>query len=193
MSSNFKHAVCGAVLALSIAACNTGPEEAEKRPAVKLRVQLDAERNRVWLLTGEGVAIYDASAPDKVLRIQLPGWQFAGAPNGCLPDLALGSKGEAVVSSDVAPVLWRVDPETLAVTRHAPKLDADTNKDVGFTILRYLPKGGAYLAVSGRHGTIWRIDGGLRTAHRMVRQVPRENDCGARAATLMRHLAVRFQ
>jgi len=180
MSSSFKYAMCSAIVAFSLAACGTGPAEVESKPAAKVRHQLDAERNRVWLLTGQGVAIYDAAAPDRVLRVPLPGWQFAGEPYGCLPGLALGPQGEAVISSDVVPVLWRVDPETLAVTRHEPRLTADTDKDVGFTALSYSSEQGAFLAVSGAHGTVWRIDRQLRQAQRMVRQVPREKGCGPR-------------
>jgi hypothetical protein len=183
MSSSFKYAVCGAVVALSLAACGTGPAEVENKPAAKVRHQLDAERNRVWLLTGEGVAIYDAAAPGRVLRVPMPGWHFAGEPYGCLPDLALGPNGEAVISSDVVPVLWRFDPETFAVTRHEPRLNADNDKDVGFTALSYSPAQGAFLAVSGPHGTVWRIDGQLRQAQKMVRQVPRGKGCGARASS----------
>lgn len=181
MKSILKYAVCGAVIAFSLAAGNTGAAEVGKTPDVRLRIQLDAQRNRVWLLTDVGVAIYDAAAPDKVLRVPVPGWQFAGDPYGCLPDLALGPKGEAVISSDVVPVLWRVDPESLAVTRHELQLDADPDKDVGFTVLTYLPEQGEFLAVSGLHGTVWRIDGQLRQAHRMSRQEPRWKSCGTRA------------
>ena len=181
MDSILRNAVCSVVVAFSIAACDTGAADLERKPAAGIRHQLDSERNRIWLLTGEGVAIYDAAAPDKVLRVPLPGWQFAGDPYGCLPALALGPEGEAVISSDVVPVLWRVDPRSLAVTRHELRLDADTDKDVGFTVLTYLPGQGEFLAVSGLHGTVWRIDGQLRRAHRTMRQVPREKDCGARA------------
>lgn len=181
MSSSFKYAVCGAVVALSLVACGAGPVEAEKRALARVRYQLDAERSRVWLLTREGVAIYDAAAPDRVMRIAVPGWHFAGEPYGCLPALALGPKGEAVISSDAVPVLWRVDPETLAVTRHEPRLDADSDKEVGFTALRYWPEADAFLGVSGPHRTVWLIDRELRFAHKMVRQVPREKGCGAQA------------
>lgn len=173
MSSSFNYAVCGAAVAFSLIACDAGPVVAEGKPAARVRHQLDAERNRVWLLTREGVAIYDAAAPDRVLRVPVPGWHFAGKPYGCLPALALGSKGEAVISSDVLPVLWRIDPDTLAVTRHELRLDADTDKDVGFTVLIYSPEHGTFLAVSGRHGTVWRIDGQLQQAHRTARLVPR--------------------
>jgi hypothetical protein len=182
MNSILKYAVWGAVIAFSLAACDTAAAEVEKNPAVRLRHQLDPERNRVWLLTREGVAIYDAAAPDKVLRVPLPGWEFAGEPYGCLPDLVLGPEGEAVISSDVVPVLWRVDPRSLAVTRHELQLDADTDKDVGFTVLTYLPEQGEFLAVSGLHGTVWRIDLQLRQAHKVVYQAPRKKSCGARAS-----------
>jgi len=190
MSSSLKSAVCSALLALSIAACDSGSSEAGKGPRAKVRLQLDVERSRVWLLTEAGVAIYDAAAPDRVLRVQVPGWIFAGEPYGCLPALALGPQGEAVISSDVAPVLWRVDPETLAVTRHTLRLDIDTDKDVGFTVLSYLRARGAYLAVSSRQGTLWRIDRALGTAHRLARRVPRENDCGVRALALIRQFGL---
>jgi hypothetical protein len=183
MNSILKYATCSAIIAFSLAACDTGPVEVKKMPAVMLRHQLDAGRNRVWLLTREGVAIYDAAAPDKVLRVPIPGWHFAGEPYGCLPGLALGLEGEAVISSDIVPVLWRVDPRSLAVTRHELRLDADADKDVGFTALTYLPEQGEFLAVSGLHGTIWRIDAQLRQAHRTLRQVRREKICSARASS----------
>jgi hypothetical protein len=189
MNRSLQYAVCGAVVAFSLAACDAGAAELEKKPVAGIRHQLDSERNRVWLLTGEGVAIYDAAAPDKVLRIPIPGWQFAGAPYGCLPDLALGPMGEAVISSDVVPVLWRIDPRSLAVTRHELQLDADTDKDVGFSSLTYLPGPNEFLAVSGLHGTVWRIDPQLRQAHKVAYQVPRMKSCGARAAAAIPSLS----
>jgi hypothetical protein len=182
--------LASAVLVYSLSASDTDAADAQKRPIARVRVQLDAERNRVWLLTGEGLAIYDSTAPNRLVRVPIPGWRVAGEPFGCLPDLALGPNGEAVVSSDVVPALWRVDSKTLAVTRHELRLDADTDKDVGFTVLRYLPARRQYLAVNGPHGTIWLIDRELKNAHRMLRQVPRENDCGARAAALVRQFGL---
>ena len=41
-------------------------------------------------------------------------------------------------------------------------VDADTDKDVGFSGLTYSERNGAYFAVSGLHGTLWRIDPLLR-------------------------------
>jgi hypothetical protein len=62
------------------------------------------------------------------------------------------------------------------------QLDPDADKDVGFTGLTYLPGQGEVLAVSGLHGTVWRIDGQLRQARETIRQAPREKNGGARVS-----------
>ena len=193
MRPSFKYVVCGAVFVFSLVACDAGPGVAQHRPIPQVRVQLDAARNRVWLLTAEGVAIYEPAVPGRVLRVPLLGWQISGKPDGCVPDMALGPKGEAVIASDLVPVLLRVDPETLAVTRYELRLDdaTGTDRDTGFTVLRYLSARGSYLAVSRQDGSIWRIDRELRNAQRMGRLVvPQENDCGARATALVQQLRV---
>src|SRR5881396_1575300 len=74
-------------------------------------VQSDPPRQRAWQLTGDGVLAGDAAVP-------LPGWIRAEESYACPPELAVGPKGEAVITSNVVPTLWRVDPETLAVTEH---------------------------------------------------------------------------
>src|SRR5688572_869792 len=83
-----------------------------------------------WHLTNHGVVLLKAGAREPV-RISLPGWVWAGEPYGCGPALALGPGGEAVITSDVVPVVWRVDPASLRVSVHALELDRDTDKDVG--------------------------------------------------------------
>jgi hypothetical protein len=141
------------------------------------RVQVDAARNRVWFLTREGVFVFDASKPERV-AVSLPGWLWAGAPYGCLPDLALGPRGEAVVTSDVLPTLWRIDPDTLVAAVHPLALDADTDKDVGFSGLAYSPQHGAFLAVGFLDGSLWRIDPALTKAQKIPLSVPLREACG---------------
>jgi hypothetical protein len=141
------------------------------------RSQVDPRRNRVWYLTPEGVYLFDVSRPERA-AVPLPGWVWAGAPYGCLPDLALGPRGEAVVTSNVLPTLWRIDPDTLAVTEHALALDADTDKDVGFTGLVFSARHGAYFAVSDVHGSLWRIDPQLKTAQKMPPSAAIPQACG---------------
>ena len=113
-----------------------------------LRYRIDAVRGRLWVLTLGGVELYDIATRRKVAQIALPEWIWAGEPFSCSPDLAVGPAGEAVVSSDVVPTLWRVDPVTLAVSRHDLMLYEDGGRDIGFTGLAYSAQQGVYFAVS---------------------------------------------
>lgn len=144
------------------------------------RYRIDAARNRVWVLTEEGLALYDVKAPRRV-ALQLPQWVAAGKAFGCLPDVALGPGGEAVVTSNVLPTLWKIDPETLAVTVHPLALDADEDKDVGFSGLAYWPEEGAFFAVSYAHGSLWRIDPQLVRAQKVKLSEPILRACGLAA------------
>jgi hypothetical protein len=81
------------------------------------------------------------------------------------------------VTSNVLPVLWKIDPQTLAVTVHHLQLDADTDKDVGFSGLVYSARDGAYFAVSELHGTLWRIDPLLRRAQKIALSEPVRGAC----------------
>jgi hypothetical protein len=98
----------------------------------------------------------------------LPGWQWAATPYVSAPDIAIGPRGEVVVTSNVLPVLWIIDPETLAVSVHALEVDADRNKELGFSRLVYSARDDAYIAISGlQHGSVWRIDSMLSHAHKL--------------------------
>jgi hypothetical protein len=174
------------VLAVVIAGCDlsAAPRDEQKRISSASPVrdpggrhQVDASRNRVWFLTKEGVFLYDASRPARV-AFDLPGLLWAGEPYGCLPDLALGPKGEAVVTSDITSTLWRIDPVTLAVSVHPLTLDADRDKDVGFSALVYSAQQGVFFAASYHHGTLWRIDPQLRSAQKIALTAPISRACG---------------
>jgi hypothetical protein len=149
---------------------------AERQPP-SLRYQVDPARNRVWFLTREGVFLHDVTTPDRTV-VSLPDWLWADAPYGCLPDLALGPRGEAVITSNIIPTLWRIDPETLAVSAHRLELDADTDKDVGFSGLAYSAEHGAFFAVSDLHGSLWRIDRTLARAEKVSLSEPLPRACG---------------
>jgi len=82
------------------------------------RQRSDPVRQRVWILGSQGLFLQDRSA-GTLVEVALPSWQWVDEPYGCPPDLALGPDGEAVVSSNIVPVLWRIDPKTLAVTEIA--------------------------------------------------------------------------
>ena len=143
-----------------------------------LRSRIDVERGRLWILTRDGVDLYQVETSQKVAHIGLPGWLWVGKPYSCSPDLALGPRGEAVISSNVVPTLWRIDPESFAASTHDLVLDADTDKDVGFTGLAYSAQQGAFFAVSALQGSLWRIDPLLRRAQNIPLSAALPKACG---------------
>jgi hypothetical protein len=158
------------LVGLTAALAQTGPGQSSLHAAATPKMhlatigsQVDAARGRIWWLTGGGLLLYDRARQQRI-TLPLPGWHWAGAPYGCLPSLALGPKGEVIVTSDVLPKLWRVDPESLVVTVHSPALDAQGDRDVGFAALSYSARHGAYFAVDSTPGSLWRIDPLLRRA-----------------------------
>ena len=117
-------------------------------------------------------------APGKPRRaVEVPGWVWAGEPYACAPAIAIGPRGEAIVTSNVLPVLWKIDPDTLAVSVHRLELDADHDKDVGFSGLVYSERNGAYFAVSELQGSMWRIDPLLRRAQKVALSGPVRGAC----------------
>ena len=118
-----------------------------------------------WSLGRDGVF-----APGKAgaQLVELPGWQWAAEPYTCAPALAVGPRGEALVTSNVVPTLWKVDPRTHRVTAHPLSLDADHEKDVGFSALRYVAAEDAWIAFSATQGSTWRIDAGLTRAQKLA-------------------------
>lgn len=174
-----------AIFFVSISGCNIGAaprqatnasHDAQLHQLPIGRYQIDPERNRFWFLTNKGVFVYDVSRRERA--VSLPGWISVDAPYSCLPDLALGPKGEALITSNTLPTLWRIDPDTLAVSVHPLVLDADTDKDVGFSGLAYSPQHGAFLAASYNHGSLWKIDARLERAQKIPLSAPIPKACG---------------
>jgi hypothetical protein len=58
------------------------------------------------------------------------------------------------------------------------ELDADTDKDVGFSGLAYSAEHGAFFAVSDLHGSLWRIDRTLARAEKVSLSEPLPRACG---------------
>lgn len=134
-----------------------------------------AAAEQTWVLNVDGVYLQQAGKAR--VAVKLPDWQWAHEPYACPPAIAIGPRGEAVVTSNVLPVLWKIDPQTLAVTVHNLELDADSDKDVGFSGLVYSAGDNAYFAVSELHGTLWRIDPLLRRAQKFALSEPLRGAC----------------
>lgn len=157
---SFSKSKCIAVLlaAAMLAGCGSDPYT---------RIEPDPERNRVWLLDGEGVWLYHNRNGKLVQRIALPGWTFAGRQFGCPPSLALDPSGAVFVTSNVLPVLWRIDPARFEVSVLEVALGADRDKDAGFTSLAFAADG-TIIAANAMHGTLWRIDMTALTAEKLA-------------------------
>lgn len=140
-----------------------------------------AAAEQTWVLHLDGV--YLQQAGKSRVAIKLPGWHWANEPYACPPAIANGPRGEALVTSNVLPVLWKIDPQSLAVTVHNLELDADSDKDVGFSGLMYSARDNAYFAVSELHGTLWRIDPLLRRAQKIALSAPARNAQSAGCAS----------
>ena len=120
---------------------------------------------RTWSLGRDGV---HAPGSAGIQLIVLPGWHWASEGYTCPPTLAVGPAGEAVVTSNVIPTLWKVHPVTLRVTAHPLELDSDREKDIGFSALRYVPGENAWIAFSAAQGSTWRIDANFTRAQKLA-------------------------
>ena len=123
-----------------------------------LRIQVDTRRNRVWVLSLNGVYVYDSRTRKLVKRVVLPDWTVVKEGFVCGPDLVLAASGAALVTSKIMPIIWEIDAESMAVREHNLALDADNDKDFGFTALSPGPGGRELLGVSSPLGIVWRID-----------------------------------
>src|SRR6185295_8729775 len=135
----------------------------------ELRTVHDAARSRTWVLEGDGLYLQEGALKK---RFALPGWIYVREAYACAPALAIDAQGAAVVSSNVVSRLWRIDPSGSRVTVHELALDADSDKDVGFTGLTY--DQGVFYAVSSVHGSLWRIDPLLSRAQKISLSAPLE-------------------
>jgi hypothetical protein len=153
-------------------------DEASAKEPPALRVAVDAQRERIWALRPDGVHVYATNGRRKIAHVALPGWVVAGEPHGCLPDLALDRWGDAVVTSDILPLVWKVEAASFAVTRHELELDADRDREVGFAGLAWSPAHGAFFAISFHHGTLWRIGPQLDRAQKVDLSPPLPGACG---------------
>jgi hypothetical protein len=168
-------------VAALVAAIALHASDAPAEPnAPALQQRHDPARARSWSLIRDGVLVHDALSGRKT-RLELPGWLWLEWPH-CAPDLVLGPGGEAVVTSNVVPTLWRIDARTLVVSVHSLALDADRDKDVGFAAIVYSPDEGAYLAYSDMLRTVWKIDIALKTGTKVRGAARAPHTLGARCA-----------
>lgn len=162
MLTQFKLFTSSAVIAVLLLSGCDGSVRREGRPQAQFEVvRTDAARNRLWVLDPRGLTLYDNTNGRRLRQVVLPELFLAGAEHTCRPDVAFDAAGTVFVSSDVLPVLWRVDPQGFEVTRIEFALESDADKDVGFTALAFAGDG-TLLAAGTTFASLWRLD--LRSA-----------------------------
>ena len=162
----FGATVARAVVAGAIAASVSTAVAHDEAEALK--VVRDGERDRAYVLDRDGVDVIKLSTGHKLARVTLAGWVWVDEAYSAPPDVALGPQGEVIVTSNVLPVLWRIDRQTLGTTVHVLVLDQDRDKDVGFTRLRWSP-GLRTFAAWTDSGARWHIDPALAKAWKISR------------------------
>ncbi len=134
----------------------------EARP---LKSLVDDTHQRVYQLVRDGVDVVDLTGGRKVGHVSLPGWVWADEQYSCPPDIALTPERDVLVTSNVVPTIWRIERQSMAVTKHELALDEDTSRDIGFTQLRWSAKLGTLVGTTDL-GERWYIDPYLTRAHR---------------------------
>lgn len=155
----------------------------ESQPNV-LRARLDGGRGLMWVMHADGVDLYEARSDKKLRSIALPEWIWTREFHPCLPDIAIVPGGDVLVSSNVLPVIWRIDARTFQVSRHELEVSEHNGREFGFSGLRYLPRIGAYAAVNGIDGSLWRINASLTRAERVSFFAPPGAVCAAGSLSL---------
>ena len=126
----------------------------------------DVAGNRVWVLELDGVKVFDRTNRRLLRHVSLADWAAIGPNDGCAPDLVLDPSGAALVSSNVVPVIWRIEPQRFEVKQIFLRLDSDADKDVGFTALA-VAQDGTLTASGATFASSWRIDLRTRSARRL--------------------------
>ena len=137
----------------------------------------DSARSRIWRLGDRGVYL-EAPEQSQALHILLPGRFIVDQTITCPSAMTLSQEGAVVVTSNVIPILWRINPDTFVVTSHPLTLTSHADREVGFTGIAFSTGHSAYFAVSSVHGTLWRIDMNLQTAHLVGLPHRLEEPCG---------------
>lgn len=159
-----RHIALSTLVASMIA---TSPAAMADPAAAALDAVTDAAHARAYALLPEGIEVREAGTGRRIALVPIPGWTWIDFAFSCPPALALAPDGALVVTSNAVPTLWRIEPRTLAVSAHAPRLAPDPGRDPGFVALRWSREAHAYVATA-QNGERWRIDRSLESARRLT-------------------------
>ena len=131
-----------------------------------LKSLADGASTRIYVLVRDGVEVVDAASRRKVAFVSLGDWVWVGEKYSCPPDMVLAPEGDILVTSNVLPVVWRIDRRTLATTVHKLVLEKDQGRDIGFISLRWSRNMRNFVALSNS-GATWYLDATLSRGRKM--------------------------
>ena len=172
----------GAVQRVAIAPAN-GRTKASALPQDDrkhvLRIRIDAERQRIWVLDAAGLFAYDAASSRLIRRWSLDDTQHSN--QHCLPDMAVHPSGTVFISSAIQPKLWRIDGATLEASAREIAVNADQGKDFGFSALTFAGDDNTLYAGSAMTGALWKVDFARATATKLNLPEPIIGACALHA------------
>ena len=146
-----------------------------------LRVRTDVPRHRIWVLASDALYLYDARSSQLERRFPIDALAQHSSEH-CLPDMAVDRHGNAFVSSAIAPELFRIDATSLELSKREIRVDADEDKDFGFSAITVAGDGETLYAASAMTGALWKIDRVRNTAAKMNLSQPIWGACALRLA-----------
>ena len=146
-----------------------------------LRIRIDATRHRIWVLSSDGLYLYDGESLKLTHRVATEALSQHSSEH-CLPDMALDRSGNVYVSSAMEPRYMRVDAESLDVRQHVVQVDSEQGKDFGFSAMRFAGEDDTLYAASATIGTLWKIDPRKNHATKIALTQPIWGACALHAA-----------
>ncbi|MES2563333.1 MAG: hypothetical protein V4637_11455 [Pseudomonadota bacterium] len=144
-----------------------------------LRIRLDAKGKRIWVLASDALMVYDADTLLLSRRIPIDALTQHSSEH-CLPDMALDRLGNVLISSAMQASLIHVDAQSFAVTQHDLQVDADQDKDFGFSALAFAGRDNTLYAASATTGALWKIDLVQNRATKLALSQPLYGACALR-------------
>jgi hypothetical protein len=148
--------------------------------AQPLRIASDASHR--WELAWDSVSLHDAATSALIRKFPLEGASQTNSRDFCPPDLVLTRTGTAYVTSNIQPVLWRVNPATATIERLDLELDSHHLREFGFTGLSASADGQTLYAFASSDGALWHLDPSTLEARRLTGAAADDADCARIAA-----------
>lgn len=136
-----------------------------------LRLRIDESRRRVWILDYDAAYVYALEDARLIARVPLP--MLQADRRRCLPDMVLAKNGDAFVSDNRVPKIYRatIDGVVSALQGGLPAGQAP-----GYSAMTLTPDGG-FLVAGRTVGDLWRIELSTGRSSRIALDSPIEGAC----------------